>query len=877
MVEVFTGENVNRIIIGLGGQGCRIVDNIATHLDSQRGIPNNEAFIFIDSHEGDLSDWCVNIKTVNPTIYKRTLSMLTEDSFLSKNPWFPRKYIALVGKTGAGRRRVFGKALYVMNRDAIKDTIIKTANTLKANTNDNSFVVILVGSLSGGTGSSIFCDLALDIREWINTAFRKPPTIFGFGILPSKGEDETSLGNSMATLKELHLLLSLEEQIEKYINPYQLFILVGREVSGASDDETLREIILRFFIDLGFVPGKIKKTKDKWFDLNDLLTASAPYMSSFSTIGYRFVEFPANKLLRFFESEDLIEGLNLKLVNLQTEINFTQEKINDFENQLQYANSKIQKLEILIEELHNTKSFFSNKKAIEKTRDDLNSVKMSFEVASNKKKNLIEELRRFESMKANLESELNSQKAQKNSLYQQITIPSVNVNKYQITLNDDEIDKFRPKEIRLKLDVANEDVAYNFKQVMDILKKPDEYDRFVHKPVNELSIASEPLLNYQHKMKSDQIKPNILSILSKNELIEIDPMTQGVIDEESKIGYVEAILSTHQSNIDVGKLGASNAQNILRTTIARDANLVPLHVPLDRFSVNIYTLMIGIHPWAPAQGYPSRLTDLDIMKEKYDHSDDERRFMHHSMFLGDFDIFTKITNIDLPIADIKSSVSSVIQFWKNYELVDKKAQWNRVPITIAEIAGRIEELDNQLSLIQPRLQFIDAPLQFSPQILQNLRIQIQNISNDLSNLGNSFSNQTNKFGIDNDHLTEFIIQFGSKDTVDDKKSDKIKRFLDTTSGKINTVLGRINKIADLLNNETPPRLQKIDDFIKNIPYEYQTEQIQNHMAQIGGNLDNIRPKIPEISRNLHQIGIPLGNIQASLEQLSKKVEKAGIE
>ncbi len=871
MEEVFSEETVNRIMIGLGGQGCRIVDMVANYLDSHGGIPKNEGFIFIDSNDADLSGWCRSIKTMQPIIYKKSLPMPSASIFTARNPWFPEKYMALVGGIGAGQRRVFGKALYTIHRDAIGEIINKTAQDLVAKTNERGFVVVLVSSFGGGTGSSIITDLSIDIRNWIQTNFRYP-IILGFGIIPSMDEENITIGNAMAALKELHFIMSQKERKDKYLNPFKLFVLVGRKVSGAKDDDALREIALRFFVDLGFVPGKKKKTEDKWFDLNDLMTAVAPLTSSFSTIGYHLIEFPANKILRLFETENNIKDLNSKLINFRADISSSKDRINGLESQLENVKINIEKLEGEVNAMEMNRGWFSKKKAIAEMRGKLELAKQQLQEISFYKNKLIMELTELETKKVGLETELKNLDAYKEKIYQQILTPPPNVNMYQIRLNEDEINRFRGREVML--DVNKHELASNFKQVMEELGKSGEYDNHVNKPFTELQITS-PLLNYQHKMKKEQINPNVLKILLEREFIEIDTESGGIVDEESKIGYVVAILSSHKSNIDEGKLGKENAENILRKTIARHAQLFPLHVPLDRFSVNIYTLMIGLHPWAPAPGYPSRFSDLDKMREMYESSNNEELFLHHSLFLGDFQAFTDITGVPIPWGDTKASVASVIQFWKNYELVDKEAKWSRVPITVAEMLRRIEELDNQLSLIKPKLLLIDSPSQFSPMAVANMRSHIQNARTDLNQLENSLSNYIINFDEERVHLSGFISQIGSKDVKDNKTATRTKNFLETTSGRISAVLDKINEMGSLLGNEVPSRLQKVDGFIKSIPIEHQTPQVVHHMIEIGRNLEDIRPRIPDMSKNLQQLGVPLSDLKANIDTLSGKLTAMG--
>lgn len=868
MKDLFSEETVNRIIIGLGGQGCRIVDMVAHYLDSHGGIPKNEAFILIDSNDADLSGFFHDIKTVQPIIQKKSLPMPSGTIFTARNPWFPEKYIALVGGIGAGQRRAFGKALYNIHRDGIGEVINKVTQDLVAITNERGFVVILVSALGGGTGSSLIVDMSMDIRNWIKTRF-KDPIILGFGILPSMDEENITIGNSMAALKELHFVMSLKEGNDKFLNPFKLFMLTGRKVSGTMDDEGLREIALRFFVDLGFVPGKKKKTMDKWFDLNDLMTAVAPLTGQFSTIGYHLIEFPANKILRLFETEDKIETVNTRSVQFEADISSLKDKINGLESQLENSRTSIEKLEGEVSEMELDQGWFSRKKKVKEASGKLDLAKQQLQETSFNKDKLINDLKELETRKSDLGTGLKNLKAYKEKFYQQIITPASIVNRYQIRLNEEEINSFRGKETIL--DISQPELASNFKNVMEDLGRVEEYDNHVHKPFTELQIATSPLLNYQHKMKKEQINPNVLKILLDKEFIKIDTETGGIVDEESKIGYVAAILSSHKSNIDEGKLGKENAENILRRTIARHAQLFPLNVPLGRFSVNIYTLMIGLHPWAPAPGYPSRLADLDKMQEMYKSANDEELFLHHSLFLGDFQSFIDITNIPISWGDTRSSVESVIQFWKKYELVNKEARWSRVPITVAEILRRVEELDNQLSMAKPKLLLIDSPDQFSPMAIANIRSNIQEVHNDLNKLDNSLNNYLIKFDEGKVYLSEFISQADPEAVIDSTSALKIKNFLETTSNRINAVLKKISEMGSLLSEEVPPRLQKIDGFINSIPVEHQTPQVVNHMIEIGRNLEDIRPRIPDMSKNLQQIGVPVDEIRSNIDTLGDKL------
>ena len=281
--------------------------------------------------------------------------------------------------------------------------------------------------------------------------------------------------------------------------------------------------------------------------------------------------------------------------------------------------------------------------------------------------------------------------------------------------------------------------------------------------------------------------------------------------------------------------------------------------------------MIGLHPWAPAPGYPSRLSDLDTMRKMYKRFNEEELFLHHSLFLGDFQLFSEITGTPIPWGDMKASVSSVIQFWKNYDLVDREAKWSRVPITVVEILRKVEELDNQLSLMKPKLILLDAPEQFSPMAVANIKSHVQNASADLIQLEKSMNDYVMKLDEGRDYLLEFISQVSAGDTVEATQAAKIKSLLETTASRITAVQTKIQKTGSLLGDEVPQRLQKIDGFVNSISVEDQTPQVVHNIIDIARNLEDISPRIPDMSKNLLQMEVPLGDIQAHVDTLNDKL------
>ncbi len=347
-------QTVNRIIIGLGGQGCKIVNSVAEYLDSHGGIPETEAFIFIDSHNPDLECLWKNINNINANHSKIYLSPINNKTiFGNKIPYFPDEVIDdMIAAGGVGTRRAMGKALYEIHKNtSVLNKINTVAQSLKQhNPQAKDFLLIIVCALGGGTGSGILPDLSLDLKKLLTNNLGNAK-IFGIGILPKQGEEDPNNGNAIAALKELNYLLSINKGIDKFFNPYSMFILVGREGSHRIQiDNTLEQTIIRFLVDLGFAPGNNTDgqtvPQNKWLDLNDLSFRLLGSSGKFSTIGYQAAEFPANKILICSEIEKEIEKIEKKIEKLDVDIKKYKNKIKDIEKVIENSGNYLDNKEI---------------------------------------------------------------------------------------------------------------------------------------------------------------------------------------------------------------------------------------------------------------------------------------------------------------------------------------------------------------------------------------------------------------------------------------------------------------------------------------------------------------------------------------------------
>ncbi len=339
-----TGEDtVNRVAIGIGGQGSSIVNNILRTLKHKTGkAPKNEEFLIIDTDPAS-ANACSEIEERKKIILNRPDKILMKNT----NRWLPDPYLTAAG-AGCGQHRIYGRAMYNVHRERIFSAIGAAAAELRNRTGGRDFLILMVCAFGGGTGSSMLLDIAIDIRDWISKQFGADPVMFGIGILPSSKESVLPTGNALGTLKELHALMSHTEDLiiedKNYSNPFKLFFLLGRDLQGQNRDEELERAITRFLLDLGFMPGGAVETKGKWLDLNDLQNRARGYEDRFDTLGYYECVFPTEKLFLYYDIEDEIPRVRQKLVEIEA-------RLSDIRGKTESGRSELERFEGRIKDI----------------------------------------------------------------------------------------------------------------------------------------------------------------------------------------------------------------------------------------------------------------------------------------------------------------------------------------------------------------------------------------------------------------------------------------------------------------------------------------------------------------------------------------------
>lgn len=206
------------IVIGLGGIGsdicCRVSKQVRDEKQRRR-----IRFVCIDTDVNDLT----RRKEEDPQIITiQTSAPYMVSNYLDKNKtasdnWFPVHNI-LMGKTpteGAGQVRAISRLAFEEavreGRMTILDRTIEELYFLDGAAAPQAVRVIVVSTLAGGTGSGIVLPVALYVRNFLQTRFRKNASVMrGFFLLPeimfgNKSPEECGslCCNAYASMREL--------------------------------------------------------------------------------------------------------------------------------------------------------------------------------------------------------------------------------------------------------------------------------------------------------------------------------------------------------------------------------------------------------------------------------------------------------------------------------------------------------------------------------------------------------------------------------------------------------------------------------------------------------------------------------------------------
>ncbi len=863
-------DTVNRIVIGIGGQGGIIVNNILRMLKFKAGkAPKNEEFLIIDTDQAS-ANACTEVEERKKIILSRPDTILMKNT----NRWLPDPYLSAAG-AGCGQHRIYGRAMYNVHRERIFSAIGSAASELRNRTGGKDFFILMVCAFGGGTGSSMLLDVAIDIRDWISKQFGSEPVMFGIGILPSSKESVLPTGNALGAMKELHFLMSHTEDIiiddKNYSNPFKLFFLLGRDLQGQNRDEELERAIPRFLLDLGFLPGGTVETKGKWLDLNDLQNRARGYENRFDSLGYYECVFPTEKLFLYYDIEDEIPVVRQRLVEIEAKISDIRGKIDSQRGELERFEGRIKDVQREIDSYESAAGMFSHVNAAATT-----DAKAKLDRARKKLSGLKEEVFDLEIRASDAEEEkrlaernLERLEALKNKLFREVTSPLNTRSYHQIELSEEEIRSLK----RSREDLKN----LSFFEIMKKLDREEEYFRWTHSPINEGDIIFNPMVNYRHSI-GNAMTSKYIDILHDYGFLSVD--AQGnVVNEEEKFGHFIAVLSTRADNFDDARLGGGAFKSMVTERFTKDADVLKLDTPARAHSFAMYTLMIGVQPWAPGPGLPPRLRELEWLEKAYSASDFSKLPRHHSLFYGTPKPFSEITGIPYTPGAEEKNRDMVTNYWRDYEIIEPEAIWNNVPVVLAQCLKMFDDLLTGLDMAEDIKNVrVPDPESYSIANLTMLVHGLENASKSMEKVKRWTKEAGRGFTLLKNELDELIFKLkGMERAPAEDKAEKMLRMIDDSSRNMEILLDRIEDLSNRFSDDIKSVIEKAMGFLGRIPSEETTSSVIRHITKAESEISKIREDSMKAAKGIKEMGGPLAMMLSSLKELKKITESVGSE
>ena len=325
------------IIIGIGSTGLHVLQEVQRfYYDTYRhsNKPDNTEYLYIETNEAEKPK-----STPIGNDIRRVFITLNDIGEMVKfievscnNPtWLPDSKIVINSGEGAGGMRSCGRlALWGKHHqgnnftdtvDAIHNVYSKVENIANNDDEKSKTTVFITGSLTGGTGSGTFIDIAYIIRDIMPNI----KNLYGLFLIPNKPKNligqEVRLGNTYGAFKDLEHFNKIETIYnEKWPNgytkqfeapPYQLVQFISRDYQdGSPAISSLGGLIkmagMYLFLNIA---GIHEKRSGRLVDAQGNCI-----IGKFGTFGLSAIQFPKDQIQEYISVEFSIDLIN-RLIN----------------------------------------------------------------------------------------------------------------------------------------------------------------------------------------------------------------------------------------------------------------------------------------------------------------------------------------------------------------------------------------------------------------------------------------------------------------------------------------------------------------------------------------------------------------------------------
>jgi hypothetical protein len=171
------------LVIGVGSTGLSAMEQAQQfyYEFTKKNSPgaNNSAFLYLETDKNRLPKVTPNGGTDIKACFLCPQNIdATLNNWQGKYEWMPTTAQVLNTHSGAAGQPAFGRIALWAEEQSVRNIIQALYNQINGNAQTN---IYLVGSLTGGTGTGIFLDLAYLIRQITNNN-----NIYGMFMLPDK-------------------------------------------------------------------------------------------------------------------------------------------------------------------------------------------------------------------------------------------------------------------------------------------------------------------------------------------------------------------------------------------------------------------------------------------------------------------------------------------------------------------------------------------------------------------------------------------------------------------------------------------------------------------------------------------------------------------
>ena len=219
----WSGEHMKpTIIIGLGGTGCAVVDNVHAHLTADTAMAHAEGesirFIIADTDVKALIESRLTRDSMlhlgGFSIHQYVSRLCAEDPHFQE--WWDCAIHTRINTVdyGSGIVRRNGRLGLYRHFEAVRRIIDTNLRACRRDDSiDDSGLVIITGSLCGGTGSALLIDFACVARHYAGAIGVRCETVGVFALpaiytrfAPSQHHHDILLANGYATLAEMRAI-----------------------------------------------------------------------------------------------------------------------------------------------------------------------------------------------------------------------------------------------------------------------------------------------------------------------------------------------------------------------------------------------------------------------------------------------------------------------------------------------------------------------------------------------------------------------------------------------------------------------------------------------------------------------------------------------